>query len=70
MFQALRSNDVAKFFQEHSNSQISLLLLRSLISLNKISSDFNYQCSTYFNILTERLKKTPEGGKVREMLNK
>ena len=70
MFKALHSKDVDKFFQDHSDSQICLLLLRSLIRLNEISSDFNYPCTVYFGTLSERLKATPEGQTVKAMLTK
>jgi len=70
MFKALHSKDFDKFFKDHSDSQISLLLLRSLIRLTEISSDFSYPCTTYFGTLSERLKATPEGQTVKALLTK
>jgi hypothetical protein len=68
MFQSLQSKDVAHFFQTHPDSQISLILLKSLIRINEISPDFNYPCSAYYDLLTNRLKGTPEGKKVKDLL--
>ena len=70
MFQALKSKDVAPFFQAHSDSPISLVLLKSLIRINEISSDFNYPCSAYYDLLSNRLKETQQGKKVKELLPK
>jgi putative NADH-flavin reductase len=70
MFKALHSKDFDKFFKDHSDSQISLLLLRSLIRLTEISSDFSYPCTTYFGTLSGRLKATPEGQTVKALLTK
>jgi hypothetical protein len=68
MNQALLKKDFAAFFKLHSDSRISLLLLKSLIRVNEISLDLHFECSTFFDALSLRLRTTPEGEKVRKLL--
>jgi len=64
MAQVLVSKEYLTFFKKHSNSRISLLLLQSLITYNKIVSNSDNECLQYYGLLTERLKNTPEAQKI------
>lgn len=60
MYKAMETRDFQTFFDQHTDSEISLSLLRVLIRLNKIFED-SFDCKAFYNRLSERIKNSPKG---------
>jgi hypothetical protein len=62
MFATIKSQDYTKYFANHSDSPVSMLFLKSLAQIASGSSMFaSYDCKTYYNLLSDRLKQSPDG---------
>lgn len=71
MGDAIKSGNYLDFFSSHSDSQVSLLFLRSLARVNKrLIFDQLIDCELYYSKLSEGLKKSPEGLVVWNMISK
>ena len=62
MFAAIKSQAFEQYFANHNDSPVALLFLKSLAQIGGGSSMFaSYDCKTYYNLLSDRLKQSPDG---------
>ncbi|MFI5451871.1 hypothetical protein ACHMWN_06895 [Pedobacter sp. UC225_61] len=70
MYVTIKTRKYTNFFEQHSNSPVSLIFLKTLVQ-NVIdgSSFFNYiECKLWFNKLSEKVKSSNEGKEISKML--
>lgn len=65
-----RSLDFKPFFEQHPDSPIALIFLKSLTAISKNHLLAQYvDCKTYYNDLSDRLKNSSEGKEVWAKIN-
>lgn len=68
MYVVMKSRQFEPFFDQHSDSPVSLVLLKSLIRINEITAlQGILDCKLFYNKLSENLKNSILG---KELLNK
>jgi hypothetical protein len=70
MNSSTRSLDFKPFFEQHPDSPIAMILLKSLTVISKKPVFAGYvDCKSYFNNLSDRLKNSDEGKEVWAKIN-
>lgn len=71
MFETIKSGAYELYFSNHRDSPVSVLFLKSLAQINTFSSRLTtYNCELYFEMLSDRIKNSPEGKALAEKMKK
>lgn len=67
MFLTIKSGNYGSFFSTHNDSPVSVLFLKSLVTISKSGTLITIkECEHYFGMLTDRIKSSTAGLKLAE----